>query len=318
MAKKKTKKKVKKKKKIAVSAPPKPKKYRAAFYSKPEIIKPAFVDKIHELEKKLKKRVVLLWHGNPDDKLSFLDGFNYLTFAHDIRNLKKQENVAVLVFSPGGTAGGAFKLASLLRKHCGGFVAIVPYYAKSAATLFLLGADKIIMSKFAELGPLDVQIEDIEKEKRISALEVVQAIQRLNSEAMRAVDQQMIFWLGRTGKKVDTLLPLATHFVAEMMQPLFDKIDTVYFTGVARNLKVAQDYAQQLLEKRGINSRKAANIADKLTNAYSEHGYIIDCDELKQIGIDNAEEAKGNIADIIEDMAFMSPKSVMLGPLEEI
>ncbi len=307
-----------KKKKKAKKKTPKPKKYRAAFYSNPKIIEPAFVDKIHDLEKKLKKQVVLLWHGNSDDKFSFLDNLNYLTFAHDINKLKEKESVAVIVFSPGGTAGGAFKLSSLLRKHCSGFVAIVPYYAKSAATLFLLGADKIIMSKLAELGPLDVQIEDVEKEKRISALEVVQTIQRLNSEAMRAVDQQMIFWLGRTGKKIDTLLPLATHFVAEMMQPLFDKIDTVYFTGVARNLKVAQDYAQQLLEKRGLNSRKAANIADKLTNAYSEHGYIIDCDELKQIGIDNAEEAKGNIADIIEDMAFMAPKSVFLGPLEEI
>jgi hypothetical protein len=43
-----------------------------------------------------------------------------------------------------------------------------------------------------------------------------------------------------------------------------------------------------------------------------------DCNELKCIGIDNAEEARGDIADIIENMAFMASKSVMLGPLEEI
>jgi hypothetical protein len=302
-----------KKKKAAVSAIV-ARKYRAEFYSDPEQVEPNFVDKVKELE----NQVLLLWHGITDNKFSFLDDLNYLAFAHNIRKLKEQESVAVIVFSPGGTAGAAFKLASLLRKHCGGFVAIVPYYAKSAATLFTLGADKIIMSKFAELGPLDVQIRDIEKEKYISGLEVAQAIERLNSEAMRAVDQQMLFWLGRTGKKVETLLPLATHFVAEMMQPLFDKIDTVYFTGVARNLKVAQDYAQRLLENRGLNARKAESIADKLTNAYSEHGYIIDCNELKCIGIDNAEEARGDIADIIENMAFMASKSVMLGPLEEI
>ena len=98
----------------------------------------------------------------------------------------------------------------------------------------------IVLGKTDESIPLglDVQIQDVEKEQRFSALEVVQAIQRLNNEAMRAVDQQMLFWLGRTGKKVETLLPLATHFVAEMMHPLFDKIDTVYFTAMARNLKV--------------------------------------------------------------------------------
>jgi hypothetical protein len=311
-----------KKSKSATSKPlaakSKPKKYRAAFYSAPKALDPVFVDKVHILEKKLKKRVVLLWHGNADDKFSFLDELNYFAFAHNIHKLKEQEKVALLVFSPGGMAGPAFKLASLLRKHCGGFIGIVPYYAKSAATLFLLGADKIIMSKHAELGPLDAQIEDIDKEKRISALEVVQAIQRLNSEAIRAVDQQMLHWLGRTRKKVDKLLPIATHFVSEMMQPLFDKIDTVYFTGVARNLKIAQDYAQRLLETRGLSKDKAGTIADILTNAYSEHGYVIDSNELKRIGIDNTEEATGDVADIIEEMAFMLTKRVMLGPLEEI
>ncbi len=314
----KKKKKAKKKKTAGPIPAPAPKKYKAAFYSNPKTIEPALVDKIHTLEKKVKKQVVLLWHAHPTDKFSFLDNLNYLAFAHNIHKLKEQKRIIVIVLSPGGMAGPAFKLASLLRKHCGGFTAIVPYYAKSAATLFLLGADKIIMSKLAELGPLDVQIFDVEKEKRISALEVAQAIERLNSEAMRAVDQQMLFWLGRTGKKVETLLPLAMHFVAEMMQSLFEKIDTVDFTGVARNLKVAQDYAQRLLENRGLDSSNATSIADKLTNAYSEHEYVIDCNELKRIGIDNVEEANGDIAKIIEDMAFMAPKSVMLGPLEEI
>jgi hypothetical protein len=159
---------------------------------------------------------------------------------------------------------------------------------------------------------------DSDKEKNFSALEVVQAIERLNSEAMRAVDQQMLFWLRRSRKKVDTLLPLACHFVSEMLQPLFDKIDTVYYTGMARNLKVAEDYAVQLLVKHGIDTEAAQIIADKLTNTYSEHGYIIDCDELNRIGIKDAEEAKGDIADIVEEMAFMEPKSVMLGPLMEI
>lgn len=303
--------------KAAIVAPAPPK-YKASFYSSPKQVEPDFAEKVLELEKELKKRVVLLWHGNSKDNYSNLDSSNYLMFARNIRQLKDNEPIAVLICSPGGSGGAAFKLASLLRKHCGGFTAIIPYYAKSAASLFSLGADKIIMSKFAELGPLDVQIWDGEKEERFSALEVVQAIERLNNESMRAVDQQMLFWLRRSRKKVDTLLPLVSHFVSEMMQPLFDKIDTVYYTGMARNLKVAQDYAQRLLEKCGVKPDDAKEIADKLTNSYSEHGYIVDCDELKRIGLSNIEEAKGKIADIIEDMAFMGPQSTMLGPLEVI
>ena len=103
-----------------------------------------------------------------------------------------------------------------------------------------------------------------------------------------------------------------------MLQPLFDKIDTVYYTGMARNLKVAEDYAVQLLMKHGIERDDAERIANKLTNTYSEHGYVIDCDELQRMGIKDAEEATGDVADIIEDLAFMGSNSVMLGPLKEI
>jgi len=128
----------------------------------------------------------------------------------------------------------------------------------------------------------------------------------------------MIFWLGRSGKKVETLLPLTTHFVSEMMRPLFEKIDSVNYTGMARSLKVAQDYAQRLLEKVGMDSKEAEDIANKLTKTYSEHGYVIDCDELKRIGFKNAKEATGKIAQIIEDISFMASQNTMLGPLEEI
>jgi ClpP class serine protease len=154
-AKKKNKKQIKKK---AVAPALPTKKYKAEFYSSPKQINSEFADKIKELEKKLKKPIVLLWHGNLKDNYSSFNIYNYLAFARNIRRLRGREPVAVLLNSPGGTGGDAFKLASLLKKHCGGFTVIVPYYAKSAATLFSLGADKIIMSRFGadllNLGPL--------------------------------------------------------------------------------------------------------------------------------------------------------------------
>ena len=262
---------------------------------------------------------MLLWHGGAisDNPYAFLNDYNYWLFARKMEKVTKGQPVAVVIYSPGGDARVAYRLASLLRKHCGGFTAVVPHLAKSAATLFALGADKIVMGRLAEMGPLDVQIEDVEKEQRISALEVVQAIERLNIEAMRAVDQQMGLWVVRSKKRVDTLLPVATRFVADMMRPLFDKIDTVNFTGMARALKVAQDYAERLLISGGADIDSAKIIAERLTTAYSDHGYVVDFAELKLIGMQNVEEATGDIEGILDKMAFMECESTILGPLME-
>src|SRR5262249_22197801 len=53
--------------------------------------------------------------------------------------------IALLVDSPGGYAESAYTLARVLNTHCGRFTAVVPRYAKSAATLLTLGASALIV-----------------------------------------------------------------------------------------------------------------------------------------------------------------------------
>lgn len=86
-------------------------------------------------------------------------------FQSRLSILREGEPIALLVYSPGGMARYAYELAMLLRRHCGGFVAVIPRYAKSAATLLALGADEILMNVHAELGPLDAQIYDPERQE---------------------------------------------------------------------------------------------------------------------------------------------------------
>lgn len=74
-------------------------------------------------------------------------------------------------------ANSAYELAMLLRRHCGGFDAIIPRRAKSAATLLSLGADSIYMNDHAELGPLDFQVFDRDREELLSGLDEVQSLE---------------------------------------------------------------------------------------------------------------------------------------------
>lgn len=67
-------------------------------------------------------------------------------------------DVDVLVHSTGGDGLTAWKLMSVLRERFDRVSVLVPFQAFSAATIFALGADEIIMHPHASLGPIDPQI----------------------------------------------------------------------------------------------------------------------------------------------------------------
>jgi hypothetical protein len=172
----------------------------------------------------------------------------------------------------------------LLRQHCGGFIAIVPRLAKSAATLLALGADEIALGTDGELGPLDAQFIDPDREDRLSALDEFQALERLHAFALEAADTSMMLLLHRTRKKVETLMPLVLRFVTDMTRPMFEKIDVVHYTQMARILKVAEDYAVRLLRPK-YSAQKAEGIARDLVQKYPEHGFVINAQEAKSLGL---------------------------------
>jgi hypothetical protein len=245
-----------------------------------------------------------------------LDDHTRDAFIASVRLLPPGEPITILIDSPGGSAKCAYQLASFLRKHCGGFKVIIPDYAKSAATLLVLGADEIVMSKHAELGPLDVQIFDYEREDYSSALNEVQALERLNAFALQAVDAGMMLLGGRSGKSVATLLPLMQNFVANMLRPLFEKIDTVHYTQMSRSLKVAEEYAVRLL-KRKFPKEYAEEMARHLVHDYPDHGFYIDHAEAATFGLKTILPT-GKLENAIEEMVRNLQGVVAIGKLEEV
>jgi hypothetical protein len=184
----------------------------------------------------------------------------------------------LLLESPGGDAHSAYRIARLFQRRCSGFSAIVPQYAKSAATLLTLGADSIIMGRDAELGPLDVQMLDQEKEDIGSALNSVQSLERLNAFGLVTIDNMMKLLLPRTGKKLDTILPHVLSYTTQFVRPLLEKIDMVDYTKKSRELKVAEEYAARLMRKK-IGWEAAQRAARHLVERFPTHGFVIDREE---------------------------------------
>jgi hypothetical protein len=221
---------------------------------------------------------LLLQKNGSSTRLDDLDETLRLALFIARPELRSCTTPLLVVDSPGGQAQAAYQIAGLFRRHCGGFGAVVPRYAKSAATLLILGALDVYMGPDAEIGPLDAQLMDPDREEYGSALNEVQALERLHSAALEEIDRTMMLMLGRTGKKIDSILPLVLDYWAKVMRPLLEKIDTVHLTQQSRILKVAEDYAVRLLEAK-YGEQRAQDIANHLVNRYSEHRFVIDREE---------------------------------------
>lgn len=288
--------------------------YQASIYTAPHDCLPdEFVTLIHALEQMLEMRIWLLIQGHGQQSL---DARLVNAFRQEKAKLSSNEPVGLLIDSPGGYARAAFQIANLFKRRCDGFAVIVPRYAKSAATLLALGADKIILGEDGELGPLDAQIYDPDYEGFRSGLDEVQSLERLHASALEAVDQSVISWVGRSGKKIDVLLPIATKFVSDMMRPLYEKIDTVHYIQRSRMLKEAEEYAIRLLMPQH-SPAKATEIARGLVEDYPEHGFIIDIDEATQIGL-RVQQPTDDIQNVLDEMQPYLQTLSAIGRIEEV
>jgi hypothetical protein len=280
-----------------------------------------FVAAVKEVERVLKGPVWLIVQdapparGRPTPPFQGIDDHLLRGFL-DSRFSIPTKPINVVIESPGGSAKIAYQLANLFRLHCGGFNVYVAEWAKSAATLFVLGASNIYLSKYAEIGPLDVQVFDAEREDYCSALDEVQALERLNAFALQAVDAGMLLLASRSGKSVRTLLPLVHSFVSDMLRPLFEKLDTVHYTQMSRLLKVGEEYAVRLLERK-YGHPGADEIARQLVNGYPEHGFYIDRREAKRIGIETL-DGDNDLEKALDEFKHAMHHLNVIGQLKEI
>ena len=174
----------------------------------------------------------------------------------------------VIVDSGGGAIDAAYNLAMLFRKYgTEELNFIIPRWAKSAATLLVCSGDKIMMTPVAELGPLDPQITYVNPlEKR------VEQISPLHIELTLDLIRQEF----KKGSK-----DLAKGLLERLQFPLT-------IGGFLKVHQIGEQYLVKLLETRmlsGSSKPKLKNIANRLTSGYADHGYCINVDEAKSLGL---------------------------------
>lgn len=117
-------------------------------------------DLIKNLEKKRNSKIlVYVVSTREGTDFQIADDAVRIIFDHlNKLKIKKSEKLDLFIHSFGGVGTIPWKLVNLIREFTDDFEVIVPYKAYSAATLIALGANKIVMSPMAELGPIDPKV----------------------------------------------------------------------------------------------------------------------------------------------------------------
>jgi hypothetical protein len=154
-----------------------------------------------------------------------------------------KKSVDVLVHSTGGDALAAWKLMSLLRERFDKVSVLVPFTAFSAATLFALGADEIVMHPHASLGPIDPQVTMRQPDgtARQFAYEDVGAFLRFLSSEVKVTEQ--------------------VH-IAAVIEKLFSVVDPLNVGGAKRASELSSSIGERLLLTHMKDRVKARQIAE--------------------------------------------------------
>lgn len=79
-------------------------------------------------------------------------------FIHHLDQMGDPQKISLILYTRGGVTLGAWSLVHLIRQFCKELEVIIPSKAHSAGTLICLGADRIMMTKQATLGPIDPSV----------------------------------------------------------------------------------------------------------------------------------------------------------------
>lgn len=195
----------------------------------------------------------------------------------------------LVIHSGGGNIHVAYQMIQLMRQHTEHLNACVPLYAKSAATLWCLAANQIVMDESAQLGPLDAQVYERKRGdgRYTSALNPFKTLEELQRFTLETLHASLNSIRQRSGLDWTECLTQAIAFVQATTGQLFHRLDPEKFGEYSSALAIGSEYGSRLLRRYATNWTEATKtpILERLVRGYPSHAYIIDYRELKDMGV---------------------------------
>lgn len=195
--------------------------------------------------------------------------------------------ISLFLFTNGGNTLAGWNIVNLIRQFCDDFEIIVPGKARSTGTLMCLGANRIIMTKQATLGPIDPSVNT-----------------PLNPTIPNAGPQARV---PVSVEAIKGFLELAKHelnlkderALADIFNVLADKVHPLVLGEVYRAIGQIQMLARKLLVNQVTDEEKIKKIISFLCSESGSHDYTINRREAKdELGL-NIEKPSQDLYELI-------------------
>ncbi len=188
-------------------------------------------------------------------------------FAELLHGTDPDLDMHVILRSPGGDGEVAVRLARMAQAACRRFVVVVPDIAKSAATIFALGAHEIVMGPPSDLGPIDPQIF-VPDHRYVSAKEIMSAVDRALKDVSERPDSYPLHSTLPGMGNVDATL-------YEFAKSALDRTGEIAKQAIGSNPDLNVANINKLVQK----------VTDRLITKTHMHSAVIGCAEARQVGL---------------------------------
>jgi hypothetical protein len=239
---------------------------------------------IEELEKVRESRVIVYWttdmaHMSTAMELSLYD---HLTAIGPTRRID------LLLRTNGGQTEAPWRIVSLIREFCGDFNVLIPHRAMSSGTLTAMGANSIVMTALAVLGPIDPSRRHPLLPRRDGAAE---------SEPVSVQDMRHAMQFIREAAGSDKEMPYTPEAMAQIFTALFDKIHPLAIGAIEQSYALSKLVGKQCLSTHMDPDTQGPlidAIVNRLCDDFKSHEYEISRGEARKIGL-NAVDAPDDV-----------------------
>jgi hypothetical protein len=216
-----------------------------------------------ELEAARKSKVLVYITGDRPGMETQIHPEVYDKFVNHLDLIGVVKKISLYLYTRGGNTLAAWSLVNLIRQFCDEFEVIIPSKAHSAGTLMSLGANTIVMTKQATLGPIDPSITTPLNPQIAGAA----------SDARYPVSVEAVTGYLDLAKKDLNINDEAN--LALLLNHLSDKIHPLVLGTVFRSKTQIQMLARKLIKSQVTDEATVEKVISFLCSESGSHDYTI-------------------------------------------